>query len=1069
MPRILIVISLIFGMACGVAKANFNGSDDFTGTTFSSNWGATMSGGGGALSQSNRVIFTVSGGGGTDAWAVKPWTNNFGSYTESWSVQIDTYRSSSVGLSVAGQSLCNGLIVMPTAGAGPGGAAFDAYMDYYLDNIGGGSFKGFTSSLMDTNGITVGEHSVSASATVTGAVRIVFDAATKTLTGYYDADGPSNGYSWTPIYSASVTNWGMSNSDTFLVLLYASSGSGTNGAVYAPSAGNLTLDNFQAGSLAGGGDVAFHIVAGKGASLMQTNAAGPLVTPMTDPAWFFLSSVQPTSGTDSVSAVTLRTPAGNTFSLPYSGGEYNTNAGFASKTALDASFPNGTYTQTIYAVHDGTRSVPMTLLGDVYPNDPVVTNWTAAQTLDMTGGFTLQWTNFVGGTSNDHIQVEVKDSNGNTVFFSGDPGRPGSLNGTATSLQIPAGTFAPGTNYTARLLFAKVLGVTNAFPNVVGVVTYLKQNLFPINTVSQPDLAYFDGFQSFANGDSLLDAWYIPVVGAYTAFHSETGMPSATVTNLSGNHWALLDCSGAPVDLKVKCAPSAPLTNQIITLRWNLWIQSTNSGFGAFSVNLPFAPDEYNPPLVFLDQGVIAVFTNAPSPDQAIVIGNWSAFADTVMTNELVLNFPNRTMSYSLNGQMLTNMPLSAYWTNLVDAVVFAVNEEFPTSLGNRFALDDIKITATGLPVPDAQDFVLAKGAFYAQTNTAPPVFRYDTPFAFLAEVTEQSSGTVASAAIQVPGSGLQPLTRQPGEDLFALRATFATTNLLDASYPNGTYTFTIVGVHDATNQPVLNLTGNLYPNAPHLSNWSAAQNIVATNDFVLTWDTFSGGTTGDYIKVSIEDVSGNIIFRTPEPGAPGALTGTNTSVTIPANTLIPGRNYYGYVLFAKVISVDSTGYPGVTGFSAYFAETTFPLITAAQDSVGDGIPDWWRALYFGGDGTTTNSQSCATADPDGDGMSNYAEYLAGTVPTSSASALRITGIAQNGNDMNITWNVVTGRTYLVQTSTNLVTDSFNNPSNTVATIYVPLAPPITTTNFIHQGAATNVPSRFYRVRLQTP
>ncbi len=57
-------------------------------------------------------------------------------------------------------------------------------------------------------------------------------------------------------------------------------------------------------------------------------------------------------------------------------------------------------------------------------------------------------------------------------------------------------------------------------------------------------------------------------------------------------------------------------------------------------------------------------------------------------------------------------------------------------------------------------------------------------------------------------------------------------------------------------------------------------------------------------------------------------------------------------------------------------------------DSVGDGIPDWWRQQYFGGDGTTTNSSSCASCDPDGDGLSNLQEFLAGSDPLNSSSPI---------------------------------------------------------------------------------
>ena len=55
-------------------------------------------------------------------------------------------------------------------------------------------------------------------------------------------------------------------------------------------------------------------------------------------------------------------------------------------------------------------------------------------------------------------------------------------------------------------------------------------------------------------------------------------------------------------------------------------------------------------------------------------------------------------------------------------------------------------------------------------------------------------------------------------------------------------------------------------------------------------------------------------------------------------------------------------------------------------DSVGDGIPNSWRSQFFGGDGTTTNSQSCASCDPDSDGLTNLQEYQRGTDPTNAQS-----------------------------------------------------------------------------------
>jgi hypothetical protein len=78
------------------------------------------------------------------------------------------------------------------------------------------------------------------------------------------------------------------------------------------------------------------------------------------------------------------------------------------------------------------------------------------------------------------------------------------------------------------------------------------------------------------------------------------------------------------------------------------------------------------------------------------------------------------------------------------------------------------------------------------------------------------------------------------------------------------------------------------------------------------------------------------------------------------------------------------------------------PPMAGFVDSVGDGIPDWWRAQFFGGTGSTTNNQSCAACDPDVDGMSNLQEYLADTNPTNNASLLAIVGAWPQTNGLSI-------------------------------------------------------------------
>ena len=66
-------------------------------------------------------------------------------------------------------------------------------------------------------------------------------------------------------------------------------------------------------------------------------------------------------------------------------------------------------------------------------------------------------------------------------------------------------------------------------------------------------------------------------------------------------------------------------------------------------------------------------------------------------------------------------------------------------------------------------------------------------------------------------------------------------------------------------------------------------------------------------------------------------------------------------------------------------------------DTIGDGIPNWWRQQYFGS-GSSTNSGSCATCDFDGTGQNNLFKYTAGLDPTnpSSAFGLNVTLVSTN-------------------------------------------------------------------------
>ncbi len=70
--------------------------------------------------------------------------------------------------------------------------------------------------------------------------------------------------------------------------------------------------------------------------------------------------------------------------------------------------------------------------------------------------------------------------------------------------------------------------------------------------------------------------------------------------------------------------------------------------------------------------------------------------------------------------------------------------------------------------------------------------------------------------------------------------------------------------------------------------------------------------------------------------------------------------------------------------------------LTLNGDPTGDGIPNWWKAQY----GFNPFDPTVAYADPDGDCLSNYQEYLQGTDPL-TASPLLITAGVYAGSTTN--------------------------------------------------------------------
>ena len=222
----------------------------------------------------------------------------------------------------------------------------------------------------------------------------------------------------------------------------------------------------------------------------------------------------------------------------------------------------------------------------------------------------------------------------------------------------------------------------------------------------------------------------------------------------------------------------------------------------------------------------------------------------------------------------------------------------------------------------------------------------------------------------------------------------------------------------------------------------SRAQNIRVFNTGDFGTRSFWRGQ-----QISCYDChNGTVDHGNPGPAAPSvSAVSATTSAGVPCNITLTGSGAQTWRIVSQPVSgtiglsnniatyFPGEGFVGTDNFtfaanSGYRDSNlaTGTVVAVAADSVGDGIPDWWRALHFGGNGTTTNSLSAATADPDGDGLTNLQEYLAGTDPMDYRSTIRLIGINTTGANIGVVFQSALGQRFQVERRDQLTSGSWS-------------------------------------------
>ena len=261
-----------------------------------------------------------------------------------------------------------------------------------------------------------------------------------------------------------------------------------------------------------------------------------------------------------------------------------------------------------------------------------------------------------------------------------------------------------------------------------------------------------------------------------------------------------------------------------------------------------------------------------------------------------------------------------------------------------------------------------------------------------------------------------------------------------------------------------------------------------AYTQYTLTY-TATAADAGKYLAVAFRAPGAadawaafddfNLTVAIPVPPAPAGLAAVagNAQITLSWNAVSGATGYTvqrsaasggPYSILATGISgagyADTGLANGVTWYYAVASEgaSGTGIATAPVSATTYTAQEIWRLANFG---TLANSGNAAdSADPDGDDWTNAQEYISGTNPNSLSSVLKISQLQVNGNDFQLSFPTVLGKTYRIEHSDTLANGSWT----TVLTSGVPQDNIAGTGGTVQitdtGGAAAAIGKRFYRV-----
>ena len=374
-------------------------------------------------------------------------------------------------------------------------------------------------------------------------------------------------------------------------------------------------------------------------------------------------------------------------------------------------------------------------------------------------------------------------------------------------------------------------------------------------------------------------------------------------------------------------------------------------------------------------------------------------------------------------------------------------------------------------------------------------------------QTTTRHNGS-RTCAMTEPGPGKKPvlalLMRLLWAAVLALPAVGAQAQGIDTTDPNlpprgGYYRATTVPEYTKLGSPFVTYLQNLRLLMPSSSTGVVYTVVDGTNEV----EQFSSEMTGNYFTAGVPFpepfwLQGPVTFEVF--GKVGNTTGTFETQILGLDL----KPFQGgaFLYLALESSFGPIGRTTITdiGGGLFHIDSDFYMSTQFSTDgwktrwlqgsswthfilVGDLYPaasgfEAWQLHYFG---CTNCPQAATTADPDGDGMINAQEFLAGFCPTNSAAYLHIISLTKMGNDMKVTYLGANGDNSYTNgpaSGTNVLEFTSGTADGGLANNFVSTGQTNILsggtglgiiTNMVDFGGATNSRSRYYRIRVLVP